>query len=153
MIWVRVRRLKCGACDRLQCPVRNSEEAVVQCPLGHWQRWHGSLAPEQLHELTTGISGLMATAGPRLWRELHLAPWEVAPDAWPAWLAMFAARVPCGDCRRHFEALLKEFPPDFSSPQAFFAWGVGIHNRVNERLNRPSMTIEEAIVLWWPSPV
>jgi len=150
VIWVRVRRLKCAACDRLQCPLRDSENPAGQCPEGRWQRWHGSLAPEQLRELTTGISGMMATVGPRLWGELHRAPWEVSPSAWPAWLAMFAARIPCGECRGHFEALIRQQPPDFATASRFFAWTVAIHNAVNSRLNRPSMAIETAFKLWAP---
>jgi hypothetical protein len=39
-------------------------------------------------------------------------------------------------------------PPDFSSPEAFFAWGVALHNAVNAKLGKPEITIEEAYLIW-----
>jgi hypothetical protein len=39
-------------------------------------------------------------------------------------------------------------PPDFSSPEAFFAWGVRLHNAVNAKLGKPEITIEEALSIW-----
>jgi hypothetical protein len=39
-------------------------------------------------------------------------------------------------------------PPDFTSPEAFFAWGVALHNAVNRKLGKPELTIEEARRIW-----
>jgi hypothetical protein len=39
-------------------------------------------------------------------------------------------------------------PPDYTSPEAFFAWGVRLHNAVNAKLGKPEITIEEAYSIW-----
>jgi hypothetical protein len=39
-------------------------------------------------------------------------------------------------------------PPDFSSPEAFFDWGVALHNAVNAKLGKPEITIDEACKIW-----
>ena len=67
-----------------------------------------------------------------------------------AWFDLWIYFVPGGgcSCRENFKAILTEFPPDFSSPDAFWHWGVAVHNKVNAKLGKPEITIEEAVKLW-----
>jgi len=51
-------------------------------------------------------------------------------------------------CKRFYSEWKSSNPPDFSSPQSFFAWGVRLHNAVNEKLGKLQITIEEAYSIW-----
>jgi hypothetical protein len=65
-------------------------------------------------------------------------------------LAAWESTIPqyeCG-CRAFYAKHKAANPPDFSSPEAFFAWGVNLHNAVNRKLGKPELTIEEALSIW-----
>lgn len=97
---------------------------------------------------------LMTLRGPALWEQLHT--WAMKLDAGKptAWLNNFYAKIPCGDCRQHFDAVVKALPPDFSSTEAMFARTVDWHNAVNARLGKPTFTVAEARLRWVsPLPV
>lgn len=47
-------------------------------------------------------------------------------------------------CRKHWFGHKKKLPPDFTSAQSFFKWTVDIHNVVNEMLEKPTVSYEEA---------
>jgi hypothetical protein len=51
-------------------------------------------------------------------------------------------------CKRFYAEWKAVNAPDFSSPEAFFAWGVRLHNAVNAKLGKPEITIEEAYSIW-----
>lgn len=84
----------------------------------------------------------------------------VKPNAWtflhryngcdPEWLKKWEGIIPRGrcDCKTGYLEILKDYPPDFSSPEAFFAWGVELHNAVNRKLGKPEMTLDDAYKLW-----
>ena len=61
------------------------------------------------------------------------------------WQYLIPARC---DCKDGYQQILSEMPPDFSTPEAFFAWGVALHNAVNRKLGKPELTIEEALSIW-----
>ena len=67
----------------------------------------------------------------------------------PQWLDIWQYLIPqrC-DCKDGYQRILAEMPPDFSSPEAFFAWGVRLHNAVNAKLGKPEITIKEALSIW-----
>jgi Erv1 / Alr family len=92
-------------------------------------------------------------SGPQLWAELHR--WALTADLAdaPQWLDRFAARVPCGDCRRHWLAGVSDSPPPLESRERLFAWTVARHNAVNRRLGKPEMSLEDARRLWDSSPI
>lgn len=85
---------------------------------------------------------------------------EVAPVVWKTWHARargFAGAsdmefitkmrddIPCGDCKKGFIAILKELPPKWDDEGwSYFDWTVEVHNRVNEKLGKAKVTIEEA---------
>ena len=67
-----------------------------------------------------------------------------------AGLAEWEKTIPqyeCG-CRAFYAKYKAENPPDFTSPEAFFAWGVNLHNSVNRKLGKPELTYEEALSIW-----
>lgn len=91
----------------------------------------------------------LAVVGPLLWAELHgfaasqpeLIGAEGA-EAIRAWLKAFSKRLPCGDCRGHFEQILAGYPPLLSSRDEFFAWTVEVHNRINARLGHAEFPLQ-----------
>ena len=51
-------------------------------------------------------------------------------------------------CRKDYIEYKSENPPDFSSPESLWLWGVALHNWVNRKLDKPEITIEEARKIW-----
>ena len=84
--------------------------------------------------------------GPKLWEELHrhALAHDASDDS--VWLADFEKRIlgSCS-CRREWKKDLVELPPRFND---YFAWTVDQHNRINARLGKPLMTVEEAQKRW-----
>jgi hypothetical protein len=80
--------------------------------------------------------------GPPMWAELHARAAAYAGDAEAErkWLDEFTARVPCGDCLRHWKELVAKTPPDLSDAAAYRRWAVDAHNAVNVRLGRAVWT-------------
>ena len=79
------------------------------------------------------------------WIELHngsivnaegLAAWEICIPQYGC------------PCKRFYAEWKAANAPDFSSPEAFFAWGVALHNAVNAKLGKPEITIDEACLIW-----
>ena len=68
--------------------------------------------------------------------EKDLADWELT-----------IPQYECG-CRAFYAKYKMDNPPDFTSPEAFFAWGVQLHNAVNRKLGKPELTIAEALSIW-----
>lgn len=68
----------------------------------------------------------------------------------PIWHDLWELTIPKTDClcNDYYAKLKKENPPDFSSPEAYFKWGVWLHNKVNEKLEKQQVTLEEAIQIW-----
>ncbi|KAI3406521.1 hypothetical protein KGF56_000653 [Candida oxycetoniae] len=52
------------------------------------------------------------------------------------YIQLFAQVYPCGDCARHFQKLLAQFPPQTKSRKTAAIWGCYIHNKVNQRLKK-----------------
>lgn len=87
-----------------------------------------------------------ASTTAELWLELH--HWAIAitdPSAAPAWIAAWSARIPCGDCRRHWSTWYAANPADLSSPAGMFEWSIHAHNAVNRKLGRPEWTVQQGI--------
>lgn len=67
----------------------------------------------------------------------------------PQWLELWVYFIPARcDCKDGYQKILEVMPPDFSSPEAFFAWGVRLHNAVNAKLGKPEITLDEAYSIW-----
>lgn len=87
--------------------------------------------------------------GAPLWGELHR--WALATEGSEdaRWMVLFRLRVPCGECRKHWDGMCVETPPTWGD---LFAWTVARHNEVNRRLRKPEMTVEEAREKWSATP-
>lgn len=68
----------------------------------------------------------------------------------PQWHELWELLIPRNgcSCSDDYAKLKEENPPDFSSPEKYFLWGHRIHNLVNIKLEKPLITIAEAIKLW-----
>jgi hypothetical protein len=94
---------------------------------------------------------VMQGRGPQLWAELHR--WALTADLSAArrWLDHFGSRLPCGDCRRKWLDGMNTFPPPLASHDQLFEWTVALHNRVNRHLNKPEVSLDQAIIIWSPA--
>lgn len=120
---------------RLFCQ-RNHESAVAiakaikskpKCPP------QASVEFEKRLELTRG-----------LWAELHAYKCTDVSDG-RKWLADWLKRVPKYCCGQSFHLTMRAHPPDFTSPEAFYEWGVAVHNSVNVKLGKPKWTPTQQI--------
>ena len=68
----------------------------------------------------------------------------------PQWHEIWVLLIPAFGCtcKQSFADYCNETPPDFSSPEAYWLWGVALHNHVNRKLGKPELTIEEARLQW-----
>jgi hypothetical protein len=112
-------------------------------------QWSSSIVNGQVRKIDLpamqDIQKINAELGRRAWSNLHS---YTGCD--PDWYASWKKTIPsfgCS-CRRDFDVIEKELPPDFSSDDAFFVRGVEWHNAVNRKLNKPEITIEEARSIW-----
>lgn len=89
--------------------------------------------------------------GQAKWKELHLYALTERPTELGrvAWLANFAASVPCGECRHSWKRLVRNNPlSQKASADQFWQWTVDRHNDVNAKLGKPMLTYEEAKPLY-----
>lgn len=85
----------------------------------------------------------------KLWEELHTLQWKSYEET-KEWFKHWCIRLPCGECKAHWLKLIAEFSPDeaFKNSDDYFKWTVDAHNKVNERLGKPIISLEEAKRLW-----
>lgn len=71
------------------------------------------------------------------------------PQTAEEWLSeIWEPAIPTGcSCVGGWINIRAGLPADFSSPEAFFLWTVQAHNKVNEKLNKPTITYEEACLI------
>ena len=100
--------------------------------------------PLSKEELEARKAAQTARQGVFAWGKLHF---YTGND--PQWLDLWQYFIPqrC-DCKDGYQKILEDMPPDFTSPEAFFAWGVALHNAVNRKLGKPELTIDEARRIW-----
>lgn len=87
---------------------------------------------------------LKAQLGNSAWRLFHTIlarypekPSESEETTLSQYIRLFAQVYPCGDCARHFQELLNKYPPQTKSRKTAALWGCHVHNKVNERLEKP----------------
>jgi len=79
---------------------------------------------------------------------------ENAKRWYSRWLHAIPVFLPdsatCG-CQTHWADLTEQYPPDLSSPRAFFEWSWARHNDVSTlHSHRPTISLAEAYQLYWP---
>jgi len=79
------------------------------------------------------------------WSRLHLErnPTEELFNNWKRYIPSQGCT-----CASNFAEIEEELPPDFTSPEAFFARGIEWHNRVNRKLDYQEITLNQALMLW-----
>lgn len=87
---------------------------------------------------------LKAQLGNAAWKLFHTIlarypdkPTQPEKTTLSQYIQLFAQVYPCGDCARHFQKLLKKYPPQIGSRKTAALWGCDIHNKVNDRLKKP----------------
>ncbi|KAA1114509.1 hypothetical protein PGT21_011713 [Puccinia graminis f. sp. tritici] len=85
-----------------------------------------------------------AELGRATWKFMHTMtarfpekPTADEREALKAFIYLFSRLYPCGDCARHFQELLKQYPPQTSSRNVASLHLCSLHNLVNERLGKP----------------
>lgn len=68
----------------------------------------------------------------------------------PQWHELWELLIPRNgcSCTEDYAKLKSEDPPDFSSPEAYWLWGFRLHNKINVKLERPELSLEDAKKLW-----
>eukprot|EP00873_Tetraselmis_striata_P033967 jgi/Tetstr1/454231/TSEL_041150.t1 len=99
----------------------------------------------QMKTITPDVWG-----GP-MWRTIHVvalgyprnAPLQVR-EAYKAFYDSLRAVIPCAECRRGYIAIADALPVEaaLGNREDLFNWTVNVHNKVNEKLNRPPMTAD-----------
>lgn len=153
---VQIRRDLCRVCptpcDEFRAGLIDHADPCAGCSIGRWKargrclqmsRPNPAPAPVETHAAPSSFL-------PVLWGQLHRRAlgWSTGQDV--EWLTTFTARLPCGDCRRHWQALIKSTPPRWSD---YFAWSVEVHNAVNVRIGKPAVTLDQAACIWSARPV
>lgn len=82
-----------------------------------------------------------------LWKELHTYSYQNEQDT-KIWLNNWINKIPCGECRNHFKKIIEDFPPKTFSAESFFDWTVQVHNKVNEKLDKKQISLNEAKKIW-----
>lgn len=82
-----------------------------------------------------------------LWKLLHTYQYKSEENA-KIWFESWKSKISCGNCKAHLEELLNILPVDYSSKEGFFKWTVEIHNMVNKKLEKPIISLEEALLIW-----
>jgi len=89
---------------------------------------------------------------PNHWDKLHRYVYTT-PEKAEADYLLWQSSIPninC-NCMKSWLELTTKYPPDFSSAEAFFLWGVDRHNDVNVKLGKPILSIKEAYQIHRPS--
>lgn len=63
-------------------------------------------------------------------------PTEDDSQALKSYVYLFARLYPCGECARHFQQILKKYPPQVSSRSTAAVWACHVHNEVNKSLKK-----------------
>ncbi|CEG63610.1 Putative ERV2 protein-like protein [Rhizopus microsporus] len=85
-----------------------------------------------------------AELGRATWKFLHTMmarypenPTEQERESLKEFMFLFSKLYPCGECARHFNQMITQYPPQTSSRAAASQWLCAMHNNVNERLKKP----------------
>ena len=56
--------------------------------------------------------------------------------------------IPCEKCSKHYKEYISKNRPNIKNKDSLFKWTVDIHNKVNERINKKQITLDEAYNIW-----
>jgi hypothetical protein len=115
-----------------------------------WQRhqqWVENSTKEVERSHAISVTPQITLYGSRYWSELHLFGLRHKGTDDTIWFEQWASALPFDECpcQEHFKKYVSENPPVW---QNFFAWGVHLHNDVNDRIGKPTISVEKARELW-----
>lgn len=98
-----------------------------------------------------------AAWGPFFWHTMHIVALGYPTN--PSYSHKKAAKefyeslqflIPCPICREHYANFLQEqaISPSLDRRQDLFKWTVDVHNKVNQSLNKPRVSEQEAIAYY-----
>ena len=81
-----------------------------------------------------------------LWKELHERALNFKGTDDTIFLTNFTKKIPrftvgCS-CKEHWRNIVRQNPPKFGDE--YFAWTTLVHNKINEKIGKPTYTVEEA---------
>lgn len=92
----------------------------------------------------TTYQSTTANSGRKAWSSLH-----TYNGCDPQYVKLWQTMIPstCG-CKSDYKSILQEYPLCFDNPDAFFESGIRLHNAVNSKLNKPTVSLDRARMLW-----
>jgi len=113
-------------------------------------KWVQNAGDEVERQLNSGVPVARITKeGSRYWAELHLFGLRNPSLCFENdfWFRQWMLSLPFDGCpcEQHLKDFLRNNPTDWSD---FFAWSVRLHNSVNDRIGRPTISVENARIVW-----
>ena len=90
--------------------------------------------------------------GPSGWKLLHSITFsykEHLKNKYYDFFYIIAFLLPCKHCRKSYSEYITNDPIDTTSKEAFTKWLWRIHNKVNEKLEKPKITIDDFYVKYY----
>lgn len=96
------------------------------------------------------LSHIMKTLGPPIWKDLHTyaKTWDGNAEDQQQFIEKVKNRIPCGECKSFWIRETKDNPAPSDSADSFFKWTVDVHNKVNVKLGKPEMLLEDVLALY-----
>lgn len=113
---------------------------------------HGSVEPVHRSQKVTTVPNYntvsaedrKAAQGRYAWSKLHF---YTGHD--PQWVELWQMLIPSGcECKSEFKSIYKQHPFCYNSSEAFFESAIILHNAVNSKLNKPTVSLDRAYMLW-----
>ena len=94
--------------------------------------------------------------GPHAWKFLHYVclnypdnPTKDDTDAMKNYINSFSEIIPCPTCKSDFKKIIEEYDLNtiLESRESLFEWSVDVHNRVNAKLGKRTLSYTQALRL------
>lgn len=97
--------------------------------------------------------------GNALWKYMHYAamnypqnPTQEQIQEMESWLCSLATTIPCKKCSKHYRSYIEESKPELSNicsnKDMLFKFLVDLHNKVNQRTDKPTMSYDDAYAMY-----
>ena len=105
---------------------------------------------KDIAKTVSSLSHIMKTLGPPIWKDLHIyaKTWNGNAEEQQQFIGKIKNRIPCGECKGFWVQETKDNPAPSESADSFFKWTVDVHNKVNVKLGKSEMSLEEALTLY-----
>ena len=95
--------------------------------------------------------------GPQLWYIMHLIsfeypinPTEYDKRIYHDFYTSLKDVIPCEDCKKHYREHITRYPltPHLDSRDNLVKWVIQVHNFVNTSLGKPTLSIEQVMMIY-----